>query len=118
MSPARRRDAVAFLMRRHDVSQRRACKVVGQYRSTQRYAAVPSDFEARLVKQMREFSERYPRWGYRTIHALLVEDGWQVNRKRVERLWREHELQVRHCTAATARKPAALGRTRPGTCPR
>jgi transposase InsO family protein len=85
---------VAYLVRQHGVSQRRACRVVGQHRSTQRYDAVPAEFEQRLVKEMRRLAEVYPRWGYRTIHALLVEDGWQVNRKRVERLWRLHEMQV------------------------
>ena len=76
MSPARRRDAVAFLVRRHGVSRRRACEVVGQCRSTRRHVAAPGDFEARLVKQMRELSERYPRWGCSVVHALLVEDEW------------------------------------------
>lgn len=53
MSPTRRRDAVAFLVRRHHVSERRACKVVGAHRSSHRYVAVPGDFEQRLVKAMR-----------------------------------------------------------------
>jgi transposase InsO family protein len=85
---------VAFLVRRHKVSERRACKVIGQHRSTQRYAAVPGDFEKRLVKQMRAHAEAHPRWGYRRVHALLVADGWQINLKRVERLWRLEGLMV------------------------
>ncbi len=88
VSPARRRDAVVFLQRRHRISQRRACSLVGQHRSTQRYAGVPGDFELRLVKAMNQLAERNPRYGYRRVHALLVADGWAVNRKRVERLWR------------------------------
>lgn len=88
VSPARRRDAVKYLCRRHKVSERRACKVVGQHRSTQRHVAVPSDFEARLVKAMNKLAETHPRFGYRMVHAMLVEDGWAVNRKRIERLWR------------------------------
>ena len=78
VSPTRRRDAVAFLVRRHKVSERRACKVVGQHRSTQRYAPVPGDFETRLIKAMHAHAEANPRWGYRRIHALLLHDGWQV----------------------------------------
>jgi transposase InsO family protein len=39
-------------------------------------------------------AEAHPRWGYRTVHALLVEEGWAVNRKRIERLWRAEGLQV------------------------
>ena len=88
VSPARRRDAVAYLCRRYEVSERRACKVVGQHRSTQRYASVPSDFEARLVKEMNAIAVEHPRFGYRIVHSMLVEAGWAVNRKRIERLWR------------------------------
>ncbi len=87
VSPTRRRDAVAFLVRRHHVSERRACRVIGQHRSTQRYVAVPGDFETRLAKAMRAHAEAHPRWGYRRIHALLVDEGWAVNVKRVHRLW-------------------------------
>jgi putative transposase len=82
------------LQRRFSVSQRRACRVVGQVRSTQRYAAVPSDFEDRLVKAMLGFAAAHPRWGYRKIHALLVDAGWPVNVKRIERLWRAQDLRV------------------------
>jgi transposase InsO family protein len=67
---------------------------VGQVRSTNRYVPVPSDFEARLVLAMREFAERFPRFGYRRVHALLVSEGWPVNVKRVERLWRLEGLRV------------------------
>lgn len=81
-------------MRRHKVSERRACRVVGQHRSAQRYVPMPNDFETLLVKAMRQLAEDHPRWGYRQIHALLVADGWKVNRKRVERLWRREGLQV------------------------
>lgn len=85
---------MSHLQRRFRVSQRRACRVVGQVRSTQRYDPVPSDFETRLVKAMRQFAEAHPRWGYRKIHALLVAAGWVVNLKRIERLWRAQDLRV------------------------
>jgi putative transposase len=68
--------------------------VVGQGRSTQRYAIVPSDFTDRLVKEMHAHAEVHPRWGYRKIHQLLVDDGWPVNVKRIERLWRAEGLRV------------------------
>jgi putative transposase len=71
-------------MRRHRVSERRACKVVGQHRSLNRYAPVPGDFEARLVAEMTKLAEANPRYGYRRVHALLVRDGWAINVKRVE----------------------------------
>ena len=43
---------------------------------------------------MTELAEQHPRWGYRMVHGLLVEEGWAVNRKRIERLWRQEGLQV------------------------
>jgi putative transposase len=88
VSPARRRAAVHFLVRRHKVSERRACMVVGQHRSTQRYEGVPGDYELRLVRAMNTLAAAHPRYGYRMVWALLRSEGWLVNRKRIERLWR------------------------------
>jgi putative transposase len=88
VSPSRRRDAVKYLLKRHPVSERRACSLVGQYRSTQRYSGVPSDLELRLVKRMNELAVQYPRWGYRMVWRLLRTEGFEVNVKRVQRLWR------------------------------
>lgn len=85
---------MGYLQRRHRVSERRACKVVGQCRSTQRYAIVPSDFEDRLVKAIHVHAQAHPRWGYRKVHQMLVDDGWPVNVKRIERLWRAEGLRV------------------------
>jgi putative transposase len=68
--------------------------LVGQCRSTQRYAIVPSDFTDRLVKAMHVHAHAHPRWGYRKVHRLLVDDGWAVNVKRIERLWRAEGLRV------------------------
>lgn len=81
-------------MRRFKVSERRACRVVGQHRSSNRYAAAPVDFEVKLVARMTALAEQHPRWGYRMVHGLLVEEGWAVNKKRIERLWRQEGLQV------------------------
>lgn len=94
VSPARRRDAVKYLCRRHKVSERRACQLVGQHRSTQRYAPIPTDYETRLIADMRALAEEHPRFGYRMIHSMLVDRGWAVNRKRIERLWRLEGLKV------------------------
>jgi hypothetical protein len=66
VSPARRRDAVRFLVRRRRVSERRACWVVGQHRSTQRYERVALEYELRLVRRMNELAARHPRYGYLT----------------------------------------------------
>ena len=63
MSPARRRDAVRYLVRRRKVSERRACRLVEQHRSTQRYAKVPPEYELRLVARMNELAAAHPRVG-------------------------------------------------------
>jgi putative transposase len=94
VSPARRRDAVQHLQRVLGVSQRWACQLVGQHRSTQRHRLVESDRDRALREQLRQFSRAHPRWGYRRAHALLCEQGWSVNRKAVQRLWREEGLRV------------------------
>ncbi len=94
MSPSQRRAAVAFLERKYRVSERRACRVVGQNRATNRYRPVPGDFEARLIEAMKELGERFPRYGYRRVHALLVAEGWPVNVKRIHRLWVLEGLRV------------------------
>jgi putative transposase len=75
------------LCRRHPVSERRACRLVAQYRSTQRYFAQPPEFELRLVTRMNELAAQHPRWGYRRIWQLLRLEGVAVNKKRIERLW-------------------------------
>lgn len=77
------------------MSQRRACLVLSQPRSTQRYQAKEdSQAENRLVRRMHELAARYPRYGYRMITAKLRQEGWQVNFKRVYRLWRREGLKV------------------------
>ena len=94
MSPARRRRAVAHLQRVLGVSQRWACRLVGQHRATQRHQPVEPDRERVVREQLRAFSRAHPRWGYRRAHAELREAGWTVNRKLVQRLWREEGLRV------------------------
>jgi len=76
------------------VSERRACRVVVQHRSTQRREPVVADDEKRLVVRMTELACEYGRYGYRRITALLRHEGWRVNHKRVERLWRREGLKV------------------------
>lgn len=76
------------------VSERRACEVLEQPRSSQRYQTQPREGEAKLVKRMLELARRHPRYGYRFVWALLREEGFKVNRKRVYRLWRKEGLKV------------------------
>lgn len=76
------------------VSERRACKVIGQPRASQRYRARKPDKDRALRERLRELARRYLRYGYRRMWALLKREGWRVNRKRVQRLWREEGLRI------------------------
>jgi putative transposase len=76
------------------VPERRACRVLGQHRSTQRKPPSTPDDEAALTADIIALATRYGRYGYRRITALLRHAGWRVNRKRVERLWRREGLKV------------------------
>jgi putative transposase len=105
VSPARKRAAVEHLQEQFDASERRACEVVNQPRSTQRYAGRITDDEGRLVARMLELVRQRPRFGYRRIAALLRSEGWRVNVKRIYRLWRREGLKVPRKT----RKRRGLG---------
>ena len=76
------------------VSERRACHVLGQSRSTHRRLPRVADDESRLVVSITELARKYGRYGYRRITALLWQEGWRVNHKRVERIWRQEGLKV------------------------
>ena len=78
---------------RFGLSERRACGIVGQSRSTQRRAAsAPGD--GPLRRRLHQIARRHQRFGYRRAHALLVREGWMINRKKVLRIWREEGLKV------------------------
>ena len=76
------------------VSERRACRVLGQHRSTQRKVPQTPDDEAALTADIIELARQYGRYGYRRITKMLRTAGWSVNKKRVERLWRREGLKV------------------------
>ena len=85
---------MAHVRRQLRVSERRACRVIGHARSTHRHAVtVPAD-EPQLVDRMIELATTYGRYGYRRITGLRRGEGWLVNHKRVERLWRREGLKV------------------------
>ena len=76
------------------VAERRACRVIGHARSTYRHLARLPDDEPRLVSRMIALATTNGRYGYRRITGLLRGEGWTVNHKRVERLWRRKGLNV------------------------
>ena len=84
-----------MLRERFGVSERRACAVAGQHRSTQRLAApVRTVEEEQLREFLRAFSKDRPRWGWRRAAKAARRGGWAVNDKRIRRLWRDEGLRV------------------------
>lgn len=79
---------------RFGASERRACRVLGQARSTQRRQARKRLDEEALRGDVVKCAGRYGRYGYRRVTVLLRAEGWAVNHKRVERIWRQEGLKV------------------------
>jgi putative transposase len=94
LSPARRRVCVEHIRQKFHVSERFACRVLGQHRSTQRKVPCGRPDEDALTADIIALASQYGRYGYRRITALLREAGWAVNVKRVERIWRREGLKV------------------------
>lgn len=82
------------IQQKYGTSERRACKALGVLRSVQRYKKRKPDDEGLLRKDITRLALKYGRYGYKRITALLRTEGWQVNHKRVERIWREEGLKV------------------------
>jgi len=78
------------------ISERRACAVLGQHRSTQRKAPRGREDTERLIADVIELARQYGRYGYRKIAALLRQAGWSVSDGRVERIWKREGLRVPH----------------------
>lgn len=110
MTVAQKRTVVSELGRDHKLSQRRSCLLAGLSRSVARYRKkdVPDPL---LLRRLQELAEERPRFGYRRIHVFLVREGWRLNRKKVLRIYRELQLQVRRkkrnqaARASRKRKP-------------
>ena len=83
-----------MLQTRFRVSERVACRVAGQSRSTQRYQPMLRDDEDALTQAIIALAGQYGRYGYRRITALLQEEGWSVGKDRVERIWHREGLKV------------------------
>lgn len=93
VSLAERRRGAEHLESRHGVSERRSCKVIGICRSSKRRPSGRIE-EAQLVRRVHELSERYPRYGYRKIHAILRAEGLRVGRDRLRLIRKREGLQV------------------------
>lgn len=81
-------------MQRYGVSERHACSALGVSRSSIRRSPKRADDEEVLTKDIVRLAGQYGRYGYRRVTSLLQTEGWRVNHKRVERIWREQGLKV------------------------
>jgi len=108
VTPDRRRRAVVVLVERFGVSQRRACRVVGQHRSTQRRPVRPEpEPDLKLRRRLRRFAGAHPRLGWRKAYDVARREGWTVNHKKLRRLWREEGLRRPPQAKAKKRRPGS-----------
>ncbi len=78
----------------YGLSERHACRLLGQWRGTQRYRPLRRTEEDALTRAIIALATQYGRYGYRRITALLQSAGWQVGKDRVQRIWRREGLKV------------------------
>jgi putative transposase len=112
VTPAARRDAVTYLRQAYEMSERRAIRVIGADRSSVRYRSTRPD-DGPLRERLKALAAERRRFGYRRLHVLLRREGHAVNRKRVQRLYREERLTVRR----RGGRKRALGERRPMETP-
>lgn len=108
VTPAARREAAAYLRSTYVMSERRAIRVIGTDRASIRYRSRRPDDSA-LRERLKALAQERRRFGYRRLHVLLRREGHAVNRKRVQRLYREEKLTVRR----RGGRKRALGERRP-----
>ena len=80
--------------REYGLSERHACRLLGQWRGTQRYERMQRADEDELTAAVIALASQFGRYGYQKIAALLQMAGWQVGRDRVEQIWRREGLKV------------------------
>ena len=126
VTPAAHREAAAHLQSAYEKSERPACRVLDVDRTGVRYQATRPDNGA-LRDRLKALARERRRFGYRRLHVMLRREGHAVNKKRVQRIYREEKLTVRrrggrngHGNEATAgdpsgRKPALVARLRVGS---
>jgi len=115
LKPVHKRTLVGLLQEDYRVSERRACRLIQISTSVYRYQAT-RDGQAPLRMRINEIAAVRVRYGYKRIHVLLRREGWEVNHKRVYRIYCEEGLNLRakrprrHVSAAHRVKlPAAMG---------
>lgn len=109
VTPDQQRAVADFMTDRFKISQRRAGDVLGRSRSTLRYRPKRREDEPPIRRAIRDLARKYPRYGYRRIHAMLLRKGWTINLKRARRLWIDMGLK----RTIRLKKPRKLGK-KPG----
>jgi putative transposase len=109
VTPADRREVVQYLQTTHDLSERRACRLMDCPRNTARAQATRPN-AATIQARLCELAQQRPRFGYRRLGVLLRQDGLVVNHKRVYRLYRDAALQVGNRRAGRTRRRRATPR--------
>jgi len=108
VTPAAHREAAAYLQSTYQMSERRACRVIGADRASVRYQATRPD-DGELRERLKTLAQERRRFGYRRLHVLLLREGHAVNKKRVQRIYREERLTVRR----RGGRKRAIGTRRP-----
>jgi len=112
VTPVARREATRYLRQTFQMSERRACRVIGTDRTSVRYQATRPD-DAALRERLKALAQERRRFGYRRLHVLLRREGHAVNKKRIQRLYREERLTVRR----RGGRKRAMGTRRPIATP-
>ena len=108
VTPAAHRAAAAHLQSAYEMSERRACRVLGVDRTSLRYRATRPD-DGALRDRLKALAQERRRFGYRRLHVMLRREGHAVNKKRVQRIYREEKLTVRR----RGGRKRAMGTRRP-----
>lgn len=106
MTPTEKRTVIQELITAR-VRPGRACLLVGCPKSSWHYRATPRQ-DSEIRQRIRELALLHPRRGYRFIHALLVQEGQHINRKRVRRFWREEALAIKPKTSKKIRTGTSI----------
>ena len=110
VSPAQKKQAVAYVVDQRLCSERRACRYLGVHRSTYRYPVKsPLPQQVQLHQCIVSLSWQYPRYGYRRIRAVLEREGWSVSRKQVQRIRRKEGLKVHPKPQRISRQGVSTG---------
>ena len=94
IEPREKRELVDYLITDHQASELRACRVVGMSRSGYRYQSRKSD-DKEIKEQLLWLAERKSRWGFKKMYDYLRNQGYGWNHKRIHRVYRELELNIR-----------------------